>query len=557
MAEEKKPTATLAATSALKTSPKKYTFSGAGARFSSIRSRGSAASMLDSLGTLGSVLGVEKPAIVIEIGTAYTKCGFSGESVPRHIIPSSIVVNGKTVQIYNPEETRTTTELREILLMFLHDIMYKRLLVKTQDRRAVVCEGIAVPTVYRSLVADILYRYFMFQSVMFAPTAVLSTLPLWLDSALVVDCGYTEATAVAVFDGVAAINTFTAVTAGASEIHSQIRAKLKETHAEDVVDGLSESELEDIKVRACIAGKLPIGADGESIKLPTLRYPLRGKAALLLDSDLRTASVDPIFEGVGEDDMSIPLAILDALLLCPVDSRKLMAKRILVTGGGCMLIGFKHRLLQSLKELVKKPKYHTLVGSAAVRTVVEVKLAKAGMGDSDQAMLSGMCDRLIDEIVRRCGGIQVSRFSTTVDKGSIVFEIITPDDVDVAVLENTKINIGQHSYAIISVKKDTQDYHTGIGEVFSFVKVEYPENILSWIGGAITGALQTLAERSLTKDAYLISQNLPDWSDLRPRGSATAKSETKLPTLSRWKVVDRPRAWGCGSLKETRTRHLM
>ena len=33
----------------------------------------------------------------------------------------------------------------------------QKLLVKTSERRAVVCEGIAVPTVYRSLVAEILY----------------------------------------------------------------------------------------------------------------------------------------------------------------------------------------------------------------------------------------------------------------------------------------------------------------------------------------------------------------------------------------------------------------
>ena len=35
----------------------------------------------------------EKPAIVIEFGAMYTKCGFAGEANPRHIIPSTTVVN--------------------------------------------------------------------------------------------------------------------------------------------------------------------------------------------------------------------------------------------------------------------------------------------------------------------------------------------------------------------------------------------------------------------------------------------------------------------------------
>ena len=65
-------------------------------------------------------------------------------------------------------------------------------------------------------------------------------MPLWTDSALVVDCGHSESTAVAVFDGVAAISTFVAVSAGASEIHTQIRAALKDANADhaDAIDAL-------------------------------------------------------------------------------------------------------------------------------------------------------------------------------------------------------------------------------------------------------------------------------------------------------------------------------
>ena len=112
---------------------------------------------------------------------------------------------------------------------------------------------------------------------MFAPNAVLSTLPLWTDSALVVDCGHSESTAVAVFDGVAAISTFVAVSAGASEIHTQIRAALKDANADhaDAIDALNERVLEDIKIRGCIAGKLPEGSE-----LPSLKYPLRGGPTL-------------------------------------------------------------------------------------------------------------------------------------------------------------------------------------------------------------------------------------------------------------------------------------
>ena len=35
-------------------------------------------------------LGAEKPAIVIELGTAYTRLGMAGEEAPRLIVPSPV-----------------------------------------------------------------------------------------------------------------------------------------------------------------------------------------------------------------------------------------------------------------------------------------------------------------------------------------------------------------------------------------------------------------------------------------------------------------------------------
>lgn len=86
------------------------------------------------------------------------------------------------------------------------------------------------------------------------------------------------------------------------------------------------------------------------------------------------------------------------------------------------------------------------------------------------------------------------------EDGKIVLTVITPDEVDTAALKDTKINMGETSYAITDVSADKQSYHTGVSELFSFVKVQFPENILSWLGGSIIGALETLPDRSLSKE---------------------------------------------------------
>ena len=72
-----------------------------------------------------------------------------------------------------------------------------------------------------------------------------------------------------------------------------------------------------------------------------------------------------------------------------------LAKRILLTGGGSMLPGFKHRMSEELKALVKQPEYAELAGVAADRTVLRVKLARAGMEDAPAFVNSGINDRLL------------------------------------------------------------------------------------------------------------------------------------------------------------------
>lgn len=65
-------------------------------------------------------LGAEKYAVVIDIGAAYTKCGFASETSPRHIIRSVIThtINGETetVDVVSHEQDKRPDELYAILL---------------------------------------------------------------------------------------------------------------------------------------------------------------------------------------------------------------------------------------------------------------------------------------------------------------------------------------------------------------------------------------------------------------------------------------------------------
>ena len=50
--------------------------------------------------------------------------------------------------------------------------------------------------------------------------------------------------------------------------------------------------------------------------------------------------------------------ILDSLIASPLDTRKELAKNIIMVGGSVMQRGFKSRVFQEIKEMMKEEKYN-------------------------------------------------------------------------------------------------------------------------------------------------------------------------------------------------------
>ena len=59
-------------------------------------------------------------------------------------------------------------------------------------------------------------------SVQFLPSHVVATLPLCLDTCLVVDCGYSETSVLAVSHGAAILSSYASVGLGAQAIHKYV-----------------------------------------------------------------------------------------------------------------------------------------------------------------------------------------------------------------------------------------------------------------------------------------------------------------------------------------------
>ena len=73
----------------------------------------------------------EKHAVVLDIGSAFTKVGYAGESSPRAIIrtPPNL-------------ETLDKDSLGDSLVEFVHKLYFEILLVNPKDRRVVLLESL-------------------------------------------------------------------------------------------------------------------------------------------------------------------------------------------------------------------------------------------------------------------------------------------------------------------------------------------------------------------------------------------------------------------------------
>lgn len=204
----------------------------------------------------------------------------------------------------------------------------------------------------------------------------MTLMPLQLQSALVVDVGYVECSVVPVIEGVTLLDAVQFGPFGSRSIHDRVRSELIEQKAtiRDTESGnnrqlgeedrLEERVLEDIKVRTCFVAPFERGQRLIEYKSETIQrkdieaglpkdvlYPVDGQKLITIPGLLREMACQIMFEIYGNES-SIANLILDALLKCPRDARKMLASNIIVVGGTSSLPGFKHRLFMDIKHLV-------------------------------------------------------------------------------------------------------------------------------------------------------------------------------------------------------------
>ncbi|KAI8034725.1 actin-related protein 10 [Drosophila gunungcola] len=303
----------------------------------------------------------EKPPIVLDIGNAYTKLGFAAEAYPRKIMPTEVVMTTtgvrKRLLDYDTQE-----ELYDQLVDFLQTIFFKHLLVSPKERKFVLVENVFGPTVLRETLARVLFVHFDVSSVLFVPVHLIALSTLAVPTALVVDIGYSETSVMPVFCGVQIMAAFKDQSYGGRAIHAEIRRQLVETGVKESL--LTESVLEDIKVRACFvttmerAQAFAQGGEDQPTAAPGVDYIVSDNDAVIqVPGVLRETVYEIMFEDSNERD-SLAHLILRSILDCTLDVRRALVESVFLVGGGSMVQGLLARLRQELQHLLAKDPFY-------------------------------------------------------------------------------------------------------------------------------------------------------------------------------------------------------
>ena len=138
---------------------------------------------------------------------------------------------------------------------------------------------------------------------------------LAVETAIVVDLGYKEATVIPVYCGVQVLNAWQAQPLAAETVHDEIKASLILNGVSEEI--LSERIIEDIKVRTCFVTnqtRAQAYKNNETQKhCMDVDYPVDGADVIKIPGLLREIAFEVLFPE-DNDRMGLPYIILDSIL---------------------------------------------------------------------------------------------------------------------------------------------------------------------------------------------------------------------------------------------------
>ncbi|MCR8433090.1 MAG: actin family protein [Crenarchaeota archaeon] len=320
---------------------------------------------------------LERPAVVADLGTGFTKAGFAGDDTPRTVFPTVVGYPKYTVVMPEAETLeyyvgRDAIHMRGVLQLvwplehaivtdwdawekLMYHLYYKELRTNPQDQALLVTEAPLSPKENRIRMAEVLFETFGVPALYVATQAILSLYAAGRVTGLVVDSGDGVTHIVPVQESYLLAHAVRRLNLAGRDV-TRYLAKLLTKRG---IYFTSSAEMEiarDIKEKLCYLAvdyKAELEKAKKIPKAVAATYELPdGRVIELVEERFQSPEImySPML--IGLEAKPLDELVLDSIFACDIDVRPSMYSNIVVSGGNTMIPNFAQRLEKELKEIV-------------------------------------------------------------------------------------------------------------------------------------------------------------------------------------------------------------
>ncbi|RLI09076.1 actin, cytoplasmic 2 [Candidatus Bathyarchaeota archaeon] len=354
-------------------------------------------------------MATEERAIILDVGSGFTKTGFAGEESPTRVFLSVIgrpkyppaLIGPRYKDYYVGEEALKLRGIMRISYPLEHGIVkdwdgFKKIVdfafteclrIDPSKHPVLLTEAPLNPRDNREKAAEILFEDFRVPALYVGMQALLAAYFAGKMTGLIVDMGDGVCHAVPIYEGFTIRHAIQRTNIGGRDITNYL-ARLIMHHRGVALTTTAEKEIvRDIKEKLCyvslnpeaelaaiygetesvreyVAGAPP-GAPETVPKPEPAEYTLPDGSTITLLEE-RFLAPEVLFAPglVGRDEPSLPDIVFAAIMACDIDVRKPMAENIVLTGGSSLFPGLKERLEKEL---------NTMLADAGLKLTVNIQ----------------------------------------------------------------------------------------------------------------------------------------------------------------------------------------
>jgi actin beta/gamma 1 len=346
--------------------------------------------------------------VILDIGSAYVKTGFAGESNPRHIFPTVIgtqkyqqtMVDTQARDVYvgegamkmrgvlnlaHPIQRSVITDWNNYYEILNH-VFYNLLRIdRPQDYPIIYIESVSEQQDVREFIARVLFETHQFNEIILMPSPILSCFSVGLTTGFVIEVGAGLTWVVPIINGQIIYRAIQRLDLAGVDINENLKALLMRRGI-NITSSAAEEILQDIKEKYCY---FVLDPDNPSNVKDSIQHPLPDGTMIDIPSEILYKAPEVLYQPsmIGSNTVNLADAVINSLNMIDKAYWGDLLTHIVLSGGTCIHTGFKERLQLELNRRLSQfdvqiPRPHLEDAELEVKTLQPVEGAKQKKEDN-------------------------------------------------------------------------------------------------------------------------------------------------------------------------------